>query len=132
MLYNGNTFRISSQCFLYLDRCLLPQRIDSITHLWIDWGADGSRHPKVEDWRETWKIISEMKGLRKLLIGIDIDERDAEWWNGWSDTKIGLVNDIKAVDDRLENVDVCIDHLSTYIPLTLPWRPSLKEKAGLI
>jgi hypothetical protein len=81
ILYTTNTFKLNADCYLYLDHCILPQRINQISKLWLHWNYD--KWPAhVTEWTEIWEKLRGMKGLQRLLVDLESNHGGGNCWCG--------------------------------------------------
>jgi len=80
ILYSKNTFHFYDPGDIrHFARAILPQRLNTVTTVWMDWervfsifNKDNSRprfnHEELKGWCETWAIIEGMEGLLDLKV----------------------------------------------------------------
>ncbi|EPE31447.1 hypothetical protein GLAREA_12750 [Glarea lozoyensis ATCC 20868] len=93
LIYECNTFDTTvSNCTRFLPRFLLPQRLNAIRTLRLEWrilahetffGVDGLEKTTKDqlyyqkEWKDTWKCLADMKGLRDLRVKLNFVQYSA-------------------------------------------------------
>lgn len=98
ILYGYNTIQLRTpNCVMYLNRLLLPQRINEIRTLHLHWyvaAPPSADTVEYQDWRKAWRSIASMEGLAHLRVELDtVSQRQHQW----SCEESRLLEDVKLV-----------------------------------
>jgi hypothetical protein len=122
MLYACNTIILRMpECALYLDRVLLPQRINEIRSLELQWyvgepPVTGS--VRQEKWSRIWGLIATMESLMYAHIELHTLPK---WQHSWSRDEARLLDNVRFVT-LPKKFKLCLmwPKLEGSIPLQLP------------